>query len=126
MRKRSHNSTNSDRSLEAVTPHNSKQLITFNYGHNLDPFIAPPPPIKPHSGRNKKIAALAQPHPKTRRSRDKERTISPYSHLRVVRKNRGKLTSKSQQVFTNKILLLEYEGEEETKPETIRAVTEQR
>ena len=51
---------------------------------------------------------------------------SPYSQLRVPRRNRGKLSSKSQQVFTNKILLLEYEPEEETKVETIRAVTEQR
>lgn len=42
---------------------------------------------------------------------------NPFAALKVPRKNRGKIITNSKNAFNNSLLLLEYEGEEDVKPD---------
>lgn len=48
--------------------------------------------------------------PKAYAAKEKEEQRSPFSQLRIPRRNRGKVPSNSYQAFNNSILLLEYEN----------------
>lgn len=52
----------------------------------------------------------ARQQPKPYPFKEKEEQKSPFSQLRIPRRNRGKAPSNSQQAFNNSILLLEYEN----------------
>ncbi len=50
--------------------------------------------------------------------KEKEEKKNGFSQLRIPRRNRGKITSNSQQAFNNSILLLEYENEDDNRGES--------
>jgi hypothetical protein len=113
MKKRSSSSHGSDHSQERVPLKPNKKIVTFDY-HQLDCFMSTPtttthrnlPPNPNHS----KLATLP---PETLPAK-KEEQGSPFSHLRVPRRNRGKILPCSQRAFNNSILLLEYENREDS------------
>lgn len=65
---------------------------------------------------NSKQISKPQP-PKAELQKEKEEKKNGFSQLRIPRRNRGKMTSNSQQAFNNSILLLEYENEDENRGE---------
>ena len=68
------------------------------------------------SQKQQKQAPIATSKPSSRQltrqdpPKEKEEQKSPFSQLRIPRKNRGKVPSNSHQAFNNSILLLEYEN----------------
>ena len=62
------------------------------------------------SQRQQKLAPKATSRQQPKPCPPKEEQKSPFSQLRVPRRNRGKVPSNSYQAFNNSILLLEYEN----------------
>lgn len=109
MKRRSTSSHGSDKSQEGAKGKLEKRMITFEYA-GLDCFMSA-------AGQKPQKQALTGPSkpssrqlPKPEPPKEKEEQKSPFSQLRIPRRNRGKVPSNSHQAFNNSILLLEYEN----------------
>jgi hypothetical protein len=107
MKRRSNSSQESDKSKESAPPRKPDKF-TFDFNNNIECFLSTSQRKLHHShSPSRKSSSKLAPDPVP--LHQKELSLS------VPRKNRGLLVSNNQQPFNNKILLLEYEGEEESK-----------
>lgn len=110
MKRRSNSSQGSDKSRESGAARRPNKF-TFDFNNNIDCFLSTSQ-RKLHHSHSPSSSSIAKPLPELSiPHHEKELSLS------VPRKNKGKI-SNNQQPFNNKILLLEYEGEEESKHET--------
>lgn len=109
MKRRSNSSQESDKSKESA-PSRKSHKFTFDFNNNIECFLSTSQRKinHSHSPSHQSSTKLAA---ESSASRHKELSLS------VPRKNRGVPASSNQQAFNNKILLLEYEGEDELRHE---------
>lgn len=124
MKKRSCSSHGSEKSAEGGSSKREKKekFVAFDYSNNkLQCFITSSSQNLPKTQKKRDTLQTNPGLLATQTSCDK---TSPLSQLRVPLKNRGKLVSNRKNPFNNSVLLLEYEGEEDLKPETKPESTE--
>jgi hypothetical protein len=117
MKKRSC-SSHSEKSSDGPCFAKDKKLITFVYNH-LACFIATNSTnLKTQTSRPLKKEKKMKTNPSPLAQSSMTERTNTFAALKVPRKNRGKIITNSKNAFNNSLLLLEYEGEEDVKPES--------